>query len=198
MEKKILKEKNDLIGIVLAGGMSKRMKEDKSLISYFNQAQAEYVADLLYSFCDFVFISCRKAQKNNFNKKYNLIFDTFENIGPLGAIFSSLEKVQKSILIVACDMPLLQEKNIQELINYRDENKYGTLYFNLDNNKYEPLFAIYEYKIKEKVLKNIQEEKYSIQKIINKNDFYIIPSLKNVFLKNINTPEEKNKYLDEN
>ena len=56
------KKQAPLYGLVLAGGRSTRMGQDKSLISYHGKAQREYMADLLGQWCSRTFISCRGDQ----------------------------------------------------------------------------------------------------------------------------------------
>ena len=51
-----------LFGLVLAGGKSQRMGEDKGLINYHGKIQREYMADLLDDICEETFISCRPEQ----------------------------------------------------------------------------------------------------------------------------------------
>ena len=51
-----------LKGLVLAGGRSTRMGVSKARINWYGKEQQYYLADLLNSCCEEVFISCCKEQ----------------------------------------------------------------------------------------------------------------------------------------
>src|SRR5215213_7303867 len=83
-----------LNGLVLAGGKSTRMGEDKSIVQWHNKEQHYYVADMLTAFCKEVFISCRAEQGETVDRNYKIITDEYENAGPLGAIVSAFHEIQ--------------------------------------------------------------------------------------------------------
>ena len=66
-----------LNGLVLAGGKSTRMGEDKGILQWYGKEQRYYVADMLATFCEEVFISCRPEQTNAIDKNYKVIEDEF-------------------------------------------------------------------------------------------------------------------------
>ena len=102
-----------LNGLVLAGGKSVRMGYDKGIISWHGKEQQYYLADLLQSLCNDVYISCRLDQQKEIDNKYQTLPDTFTNLGPFGAILSAFrEKPDTAWLVVACDLPLLDIRDI--------------------------------------------------------------------------------------
>lgn len=78
-----------LNGLVLAGGQSLRMGQDKGAINWHGKPQREYVADLLQPVCNEVFISCRPEQQHNLQGDYPTLPDRFTGLGPFGAILSA-------------------------------------------------------------------------------------------------------------
>src|SRR4026209_2214273 len=116
-----------LNGWVLAGGKSSRMGADKGVLKWYGKEQRYHVADMLAVFCKEVFISCRLEQANAIDKKYRVIEDELEESGPLVAIISAFHKNSNvAWLVVACDLPLLDEKTIHYLIENRDEGSIAT------------------------------------------------------------------------
>ena len=101
----------DLYGLVLAGGQSSRMGEDKALLKYHGQTQLEYGYKLLEKFCAKTFISINhKHSAEKTRKKFPFIIDQFEQGGPLNGIASALSAhPDKAWLVIACDLPLLDE-----------------------------------------------------------------------------------------
>ncbi len=182
---------NDLCGLILAGGTSKRMGRDKSILSYHGTPQLLFAAELLHHFFPKVFISCRKNQKFDFPIQFPLIYDHYENAGPLGGILTAMEKHPGvDWLVLACDMPLVDKEVIKELLKSRNLSKKGTVFKNNDTGKYEPLIAIYEKKSFGEFKAAFLENKCSLQKNINPDEFEIIERSETEIFKNINTPSD--------
>jgi molybdopterin-guanine dinucleotide biosynthesis protein A len=135
---------NTLKGIVLAGGNSQRMGQDKGAMQWHGMSQRDHVAGLLSSFCSEVFISCRAEQELT-DSSYPLLADTVTGIGPYGAILSAFEKDLKTAwLVVACDLPLLDEATLQFLIKNRDRDAIATTFESPHDGLPEPLITIWE------------------------------------------------------
>ncbi|PCJ62378.1 MAG: bifunctional molybdenum cofactor guanylyltransferase MobA/molybdopterin-guanine dinucleotide biosynthesis adaptor protein MobB [Planctomycetota bacterium] len=131
-----------LNGLVLIGGNSSRMGQDKSQLDYHGKPQYEFVFDLLDKHCAETFISV--AQENRSIAKPQLT-DDFKNFGPMGGILTAMKyNPSAAWLVLACDMPFLTEKTIQFLIDHRDPYKAATAYKSLDNDFPEPLCSIFE------------------------------------------------------
>lgn len=180
-----------LNGLVLAGGKSTRMGTDKSLATWHGKEQRYYLADLLSYFCGEVFISCRKEQANTIDKRYKVIEDEVENRGPLGAIVSAFHKQDSAWLVVACDLPLIDEKTIQYLIQNRDEDVVATTFESLDDGLPEPLITIWEPAAVPLLEVALSEGRYSPQKILLKAKIKLLSVPDRSTLMNVNTPEEK-------
>jgi molybdopterin-guanine dinucleotide biosynthesis protein A len=184
-----------LNGLVLAGGKSTRMGEDKGILQWYGKEQRYYVADMLATFCEEVFISCRSEQTNAIDKNYKVIEDEFEDTGPLGAIVSALHHVNNCAwLVIACDLPLLNEKTIHYLIQNREENVIATT-FSTDDGLPEPLITIWEPAALPLLEAALSEGKYSPQKVLMKAKIKIIQTPDPNTLLNVNTPAEKEKVM---
>lgn len=134
-----------LNGLVLAGGKSKRMGTDKGLIKWHGKEQRYYVADLLAGFCKEVFISCRPDQEIEIDNHYKTLPDTFLNLGPYGGILSALRADRgKAWLVVACDLPLIDEETIRFLIKHRNNKTMATTFESPHDGLPEPLITIWE------------------------------------------------------
>lgn len=184
--------KSILNGLVLAGGKSTRMGEDKGMVHWHGKEQRYYVADLLAGFCKEVFISCRKEQATTIDKKFKVIKDEVEDRGPLGAIISAFHKNKNSAwLVVACDLPLIDEKTIQYLIQNRDEDVVATTFESPDDGLPEPLITIWQPAALPLLKVALSERKYSPQKILMKAKIKLLSAPDRSALMNVNTPEEK-------
>lgn len=188
-----------LYGLVLTGGKSSRMGEDKSLIKYHGKTQTEYCFELLQNFCGKVFISNRKEQSRlSGHKALPQIHDSkkYSNIGPLAGILSAMEKYPEgSWLILACDLPYVTDKTIEHLIQNRNPKKLATAYKSTYNQLPEPLCAIYEPKFYPTILKFLKQGIDCPRKIMINSGVKLLEQIDPTALNNINSREELNAAL---
>jgi molybdopterin-guanine dinucleotide biosynthesis protein A len=185
-----------LNGLVLAGGKSTRMGEDKALLQWHGKEQMYYLADLLKQFCNEVFISCRVDQASSIDKKYEVIADEFENAGPLAAIISAFHQTKNCAwLVIACDLPLLDEKTIDFLVQQRDETMVATTFKSPYDNLPEPLITIWEPKALPLLETALSEKRYSPQRVLMNSKTKMIEAPDANALLNVNTPEDKEKII---
>lgn len=175
--------------LILIGGKSSRMGTDKSLLNYHGKPQREYLFDLVKKYCSEVYFSCRTEQQ--FSK--NTIIDKYE-LGPMGGILSAFDFTPNTAwLIIACDMPLIDDNNFQTLINHRNKEKVATAFLNPETNAPDPLFTIYEPKAFQLLTKYVEAGNKSPKIFLQNNDTEIIVSANLSFLTNVNTKEEFNQ-----
>ncbi len=187
-------KKNFLYGLVLTGGKSSRMGEDKSLLDYHGKTQAEYCFELLQNFCKKTFISNRKDQTELLGHKgVPQIHDlkNYSGIGPLAGILSAMEKYPEiSWLILACDLPYVTGKTIEHLIQNRNQKKLATAYKSTHDQLPEPLCAIYEPKFYRMILKFLKKSVDCPRKIMINSDVELLEQVDRRALDNINNPAE--------
>ncbi|MGB5358651.1 MAG: NTP transferase domain-containing protein, partial [Eudoraea sp.] len=134
-----------LYGLVLSGGRSSRMGQDKGLIKYHNLPQREHVYNLLSQVCDKTFLSIRKEQSSEISKGIASIIDKDEFKGPFNGLISAHKAYPKvAWLALACDLPLINLKEINQLIAARDKEKNATAFATRKSGLPEPLAALWE------------------------------------------------------
>jgi molybdenum cofactor guanylyltransferase len=185
---------SSLNGLILSGGLSTRMGEDKRLIDYHGKTQEQYLFDLLSIYCSEVYVSINKNQTADLPH----VFDLDLSIkSPLVGILSAFEKHPETAwLVVACDMPFINQEVIEYLINHRNPEKFATAFLNPEEHFPEPLLTIYEPKILEILKEAINQGKKSPMKILQSLDVELLEVINNQMLININTliqKEEINK-----
>ena len=164
---------NDLNGLVLAGGSSSRFGEDKGSFTYHDLPQREYLFHLIKPYCKEVFISLNKNQKLD---NYPVLIDEFSR-GPISGIFDAFNlNPQTAWLVLACDMPLIEKKDIEFLISKRDRKFEATCF--QSKHSIEPLFSIWESSISNALKEYVNKEKGSIspKKFLSKSKVNIIKS----------------------
>lgn len=183
-----------LNGLVLAGGKSVRMGRAKDALHWHGKEQKYHAADLLKPFCDEVFISCRQDQLTDFDADYSALTDTFLNMGPFGGILSALRsQSDKAWLVVACDLPLLDENALQLLTENRDPQKVATTFESPFDGLPEPLITIWEPKSYPLLLNFLGVGTTCPRKVLINNDVLILKPQNPDALMNVNTPEDAKK-----
>ena len=178
--------------LILVGGKSTRMGRDKSQIDYHGKPQWQFMADVLRGLNLEVFISCREEQAAQFEGE-NLIFDSFTGLGPFGAIASAFrENPNTAWLVVACDLPLLNENTLKTLIENRKPSAIATTYRSPESAEGfpEPLITIWEPNSYAILLQFLTQGVSCPRKVLINSDTHIIDPSVPEALMNVNTPEE--------
>lgn len=132
-----------LYGLVLAGGQSRRMGQDKAWLDYHGRPQLAVAADLLRAVCAQVFVSARPGQL--LPGAAPLIEDRLLGFGPVGGILSAMEAHREAAwLVLACDLPRLEAAALAQLSRGREPLRLATAFVSPFDGLPEPLCAIYE------------------------------------------------------
>lgn len=135
-----------LKGLVLAGGESSRMGEDKAAIELDGINMLARTVDLLDGLVAEVFVAVRPEQTNDaVRRRYTLIEDCYSDIGPAAGMLAAHQQAPEAAwLVLACDMPLLSAQALGVLIGARDPEMDATALCRSREAAPEPLCAIYE------------------------------------------------------
>lgn len=134
-----------LYGLVLCGGKSTRMGEDKGNLRYHHLPQQEHLYLILDKICDKTFYSIRKDQCSGFPDRTNLIIDENNYGGPFNGLLSARKQYPEvAWLVIACDIPLMDLESLEELVQSRDSSKCATAFATRQSGLPEPLAAIWE------------------------------------------------------
>ncbi len=188
----LAKNKPELYGLVLAGGKSERMGQDKGTITWHQQQQRYYMANLLKNYTENVFISCRADQQQEIDAAYPTLTDTFTDLGPFGAILSAFrEQPEKAWLVVACDLPLLDKPTLAFLTAHRDTSTIATAFQNPVSGFPEPLITIWEPKSYAVLLSFLSQGYSCPRKVLINSDTNVLQAPDTDALTNVNTPKDK-------
>jgi molybdopterin-guanine dinucleotide biosynthesis protein A len=116
--------------VLLAGGRSTRMKQDKALLHWHGQELWQVQLHKLQSLgAERVLLSCRREQPLLVSDGVELIHDPAGvDDGPLGAITRCLERVQMPLLVLAVDMPWMTAAFLREQLVPTAEPVRGRFY----------------------------------------------------------------------
>ena len=181
-----------VFGLVLAGGESRRMGRDKALLVRDGQSQLGYGAALLEAVTDRVFISTRREQQDDAERKrFAQIVDRYDGIGPVAGILSAMDAhPDVNWLIVACDLPNIDQATLQYLLDNCSSEHPFTAYQSSYDGLPEPLCAIYRSGSDKIVRQFVEDGIVCPRKILIRSDTHLLEQPHPNALDNINTPDD--------
>jgi molybdopterin-guanine dinucleotide biosynthesis protein A len=172
-----------MIALVLCGGQSTRMGSDKGLLQPNAKTWAATAADIIMEQGLPVQFSVNNNQLEYYSQflpSKDLIVDneTLAVHGPLiGLLSAHLKYPNKNILVLACDMPLMQSSLIKELITACKQHAHFDAWLYKSNAHPEPLCAIYSSNALASILQLLKDGKlykHSMKFMLEQiNPFYI-------------------------
>jgi molybdopterin-guanine dinucleotide biosynthesis protein A len=182
-----------LHGLILAGGRSTRMGQDKAALKYDGRSQLERAFALLEPLVARCFVSVRADQKDDtLRAKFPQIVDVDAGIdGPAVGILSALRSHPEAAwLVLACDLPFLDAATLQNLIARRDPSRIATAYRSAHNGLPEPLCAIYEPAAGAALAQFVAGGRNCPRKFLIQSATLLLDQPRAEALDNVNTPTE--------
>lgn len=183
----------NLIGVVLCGGQSKRMGRDKGLLDLDGKSWALCIAEKLKKANLPIVISINEKQQETYEKIFPdipLIVDQLPIDGPLDGLLSIHRNFpEKDILLMACDLIDMQQETILSLIHSYKENPAFEYYVYVQQGFTQPFCAIYTAKGLAQVYKRFEENslnKYSLHDRFESGNTLYIPVANDESFKNYN------------
>lgn len=141
-----------MIGVVLAGGRSTRLGQDKVRLRLPGDGRdmLARTADLLAACTDGVVISCRAPDAGEETLALpgiRSIPDAKPGLGPLGGVWSALRELRQPILVLSCDLPFMDVPTLRRLIDARGARPpeaLMTTFQQAETGFIEALVSIYE------------------------------------------------------
>lgn len=167
-DKKTQKHNLDANCIILAGGKSFRMGNDKALATIGDRSLIIQVISDISELCkDITIVTDQERIFPQFNGQANLrsITDMFPGKGPLGGIYTGLV-ISDSFhnLVVACDMPFLN----QDLLHYMIElSADSDIVIPRLGNLVEPLHAVYAKSCLAPIEHLLKQDKLSVINVLS-------------------------------
>jgi molybdopterin-guanine dinucleotide biosynthesis protein A len=181
-----------IYGLILAGGSSRRMGRDKALIAYHGKSQIEWTAERARVVCERVYLSVRPDQAAEPARTVlPQIIDRVADKGPIaGLMAAQAEAPEAAWLVLACDLPFIDEETLRHLAAVRDPARVATAYRSSRDGLPEPLCAIFEPKSRALIEAHVGAGKDCPRQFLIVSDTLLIDQPNPHALDNINTPAE--------
>jgi len=181
-------------GLVLIGGKSSRMGEDKTKIQYHDLPQYKHAYLLLENICRKTYLSGNESTE--YTDDELVIRDTFTGLGPFGGILSAFrENPNRALLTIPTDTPLIDRELLDFLIAHRNPQKMATCFHNPETGFPEPLITIWEPKAYPILLNYLALGYACPRKALINEDILELVCPNPLKLMNANTQAEKNNFI---
>ncbi len=192
---------NNILGVVLAGGKSRRFGSDKSSVKLGDKSLIEHtISKIENNFKEILIITNNENIIFNNNNVF-LINDIIKGyLGPLVGVLTAMDWVKKNkknynwIATFPCDTPFFDQSVIETIIKYPQKSN-KKLFFLKSGNKRHNIFGLWSMELKDILLKDINNGYRKVEEWANKVGSEIIEinsKNDNNFL-NINTKEDLEK-----
>ena len=190
--------REEITGIILAGGRSSRLGKDKGLCSFRDKPLVSYAIDILKPLCGEMMISA-----NHFPEKYaafgfQVIPDEVKNIGPMGGVLSCLTKSKTQYnLILSCDTPFVNTDVFRFLLK-KMEN-FQVVCPSHETFLLEPLSACYNTNVVSELEEAVRKKEYKMMQFFKRIRFKSVnidqnlPFFNDNLFLNLNTPDDLEK-----
>jgi molybdopterin-guanine dinucleotide biosynthesis protein A len=149
-------------GIILAGGKSTRMGQDKAFMQWNEKTFVQHVIDAAQPLCDSLIISGDNPKLEAFG--HALVKDLRLTEGPVTALAGCFRQITTEVaLVLSCDVPQITSEDLSMLIESHTQENDVTLYAYC--GKQMPLVAVYNarcFPVFEKAFQNHQKKLFDV------------------------------------
>jgi len=181
-----------LAGLILTGGHSRRMQRDKAMLEFNGELLLARAARLLKTHVSTTYVSVRPDQVNDPQRiHWPLIVDQLTDVGPAAGILAALTAhPDHAWLVVAIDLPMLDEQTLLSLIDRRNPERLATAYLSAVDGLPEPLCTIWEPASRKPLEAFIKPGKNCPRKFLLNHPAELLDLKTSQALANVNTPDD--------
>ncbi len=188
-----MSEQKKVTGVILAGGLARRMQQqDKGLILFNNRPMVSYAINAMVQVADEVLINANRSQQEYQQLGYPVFADETQDFsGPLAGIYTAMIKTRSPvILVMPCDSPLMKASHLQKLLDTL-EARDADIAVAFDGERLQPVFLALNTSLKDSLKDYLAQGQRKIDRWLQQHKLVKVDfsDNKEVF-KNINTPED--------
>jgi molybdenum cofactor guanylyltransferase len=167
--------RGEVSAVVLAGGLSRRLGQDKASALLGGVPLLQHVLDRLEGLAADVSVVCRPGQDlpSLGGKEVTVVFDRYTGAGPLGGLYTGLETARhERVIAVGCDTPFVSAALLRHLLERVSGHDAAVPFV---SSRPQPLCAVYAKAILGAVRTRIEAEKLRLTDILDDLDAYFMP-----------------------
>ena len=192
---------NNILGVVLAGGKSKRFGDDKTTAKLGNKSLLDHTIEKIEKKFDEILIISNNEKHISIKKNVFSTKDLIEgHLGPLVGVLSAMEWIKKHkknynwIATFPCDTPFFDENLVDKIMNC-PKNSSKKLFFLKSGNRRHNIFGLWSLELKDILLEDISKGHRKVEEWANKvgSEIIEINDENDYNFLNINTKEDLEK-----
>ncbi len=153
-----------MTGVILTGGKSSRMGQDKALMSVGGVPLFRRILEVFETMFDEILVVTNKAGRHA-GLGYREVTDIVPDCGPLGGIYTGLSYAKSErIFVASCDLPFIKASTVKVVIS--EPVSYDIVVPD-DGGRLHPLHAVYSRKCTHYIRKWLDNGFYNVTKFIN-------------------------------
>ncbi|GKV69047.1 putative molybdenum cofactor guanylyltransferase [Sporosarcina sp. NCCP-2716] len=157
-----------MIGIVLAGGESRRFGSPKAFGEYGGRFFYEYAAEALALHCMETVIAARPEYADRFPDAYTVILDVpeYAGHGPLAGILAAMETIDSDwYAVLPCDVPFADSRIFDVLLAHREDG--GEVIALEAEDRLHPLLSIWHRRSAPRIREALESGRRSVRPLID-------------------------------
>lgn len=176
---------------ILAGGESRRMGADKAGLAFRGQTMLERIVAAARGVSDTVAVVGRTPGGDDLEVDCWLEDET-PGLGPIGGLKTTLAHLSGPVVLLGCDMPLVDEAALRWLLEAAGHTDAAHGAVTTRDQKLEPLFSVYRPEVAPLVDEMIEKGRRSLMGLVEAGDFVRLEAPGDVAdkLDNVNTPAQ--------
>ncbi|WP_171038137.1 molybdenum cofactor guanylyltransferase [Aquibacillus sediminis] len=192
---------NSVVGIILAGGRSRRFGTPKAFAKKNNIPFYQYSLQVIQTFTSSVIIVTNPNLHQSFKQAepdVQIIDDLpkYRRQGPAAGIYSAMDTLAADwYMVIPIDVPFVQVWVMQRLMKYTDRS-YDAI-VPVVNGKQQPLIALYQQTAKKQIARQLDHGKRSLKDLLSSLRVKYVPFDDEHPFININHQQEYRDFVEE-
>ncbi len=177
-----------ITGIILAGGKSSRMGQDKGLMPLKGKPMIQHIIDPMAKICNRILIVTSNPMYGMFG--FELVADEAPDYGPVMGILSGLRKSNTARnLVLSCDTPYVTFDLLKELVLNADD---ADVVVANSGQEIHPLISTYNINCIPIFAKAVTENEHRLQTVLQSCNVqkFKVSAIDETLLRNINTKDD--------
>jgi len=184
-------------GIILAGGQSKRMGQDKALMEFDGIPMIQHIANTLRDFTNEIIVASNFSIHHQYGD--HGVLDNSPNSGPMAGIEAGVSHSGNAAnIVISCDAPFVDSSIIEKLIEAeQNAGEMTEVIIATCDTQIHPLIGIYRKSALDTIRMHLQERQLRMTDMLNclNVEYLHFSDTDSKSFLNINTQEEWNQAI---
>ncbi|ASA95572.1 molybdopterin-guanine dinucleotide biosynthesis protein A [Anoxybacillus flavithermus TNO-09.006] len=188
----------EIVGIVLAGGQSRRFGEPKAFAKRDGKEFILYSVEALQHVVEEIVVVTRPEFMEHLPVMEHVSFiedlKKYKGKGPLAGLFSAMSQCEaKWYIVLPCDTPFMNARMIKALQSHQNE-RWEAIVPRV-NGQIQPLIAMYHDRVKGKIQSMLEKNELSMHRFLSVCHVNYVDLMDERAFVNINTKEEYERFI---